>query len=113
MSASSSYGFAEAAELSDAEAARLAQQIASERFLPISARHYESYLELRRRGGEWIGAYTRADLEAVWISLLQEAMTEVETIRNPSLVRRLQAAARGTLAQQYPTTAQPAQPERV
>ena len=110
---SNSHNSPDAAELTDAEAGRLAQQIASERLLPISARHYENHLELRRRGGGGTSAYARVDLEAVWIQLLREAVAEVETIRDPDLVRRLQTAARATLAQRYPAPAQPARSGQV
>lgn len=99
MSGSNSAGFSEAAELTDMEAVRLAQQIASERFLPLSARHYESYLEQRRRGSG--PPYDRADLEPIWMELLAEAVAEVETIRDPALVKRLQDEARAVLARRY------------
>lgn len=79
------------------EAARLAQQIASERFLPISARHYEAFLNRRRSDI----AYDRADLEPVWVKLLAEAVAEVETVRDPDLIKRLQAEAKAALEKRY------------
>lgn len=95
MTGSNSAGSPEAAELTDLEAVRLAQQIASERFLPISARHYEAHLEQRSHGS---ATYDRTDLESVWMRLLSEAVAEVETVRNPVLVKKLQDAARALLA---------------
>lgn len=102
MSGSNSAASLEAAELTDLEAARLAHQIASERLLPISARHYEMFLTGRHSGKNAAAAYDRRELEAVWIALLSEAMIEVETIRDMALVKRLQGAAKEALKQRYP-----------
>jgi hypothetical protein len=100
VTGSNSAGSLEAAELTDLEAIRLAQQIASERFLPISARHYETHLERQRRGSP-PDAYDRTDLESVWVRLLSEAVAEVETVRIPAVVKKLQDAARTLLAVRY------------
>ena len=87
----------EAAELTDLEAARLAHQIASERFLPVQARHYEAYLARAARNTN-VGDYDRSGLDAVWRTLLNEAVREVEVIRDPVLIRRLQERGRVGLA---------------
>ena len=101
----------DAADLTDSEAARLAHQIASDRFLPISARHYEAYLARIARFPLTAGPYDRSDLMHVPEALLKEAVTEIELFRDGQLMKRFQAAARNDLNNRYrtPAVAQPAQ----
>ncbi len=106
MSASNSA----AADLSDADAARLALDLANERFLPIQARYHEADLARQTSGRPTDLAATMAALRAIWDETLAEAATQIEIVRNPDLVVRLQSDARVRAAARCATPAAPPVP---
>ncbi len=87
--------------LTDEEADQVAFDRASERFLPLSARHYDAWQDSKfeyeaaalRRGVEAqpFKPYSRSDLRDVWADLLMEAMGEVELARSSDAMAGLRA----------------------
>lgn len=96
----------EAAELTDLEAARLAYQLAWDRYLPIQARHHEQ-LAARRPPGkntdiETEEAALHTTLRRIWTQLLADGMAEVESLRDVDIVRQLQEAGRKRARASHP-----------
>jgi hypothetical protein len=87
--------------IADEEADHVAFERASERFIQISARHYDAWQEHKseyeaaaiRRGvnAPPFPPYSRADLRDVWLDLLMEAMGEVEIARSSEAMAGLRA----------------------